>query len=132
MSIERELLKRAIDLMLRPTGDRDLLLRELTALILDIKDALEKPSPEPVCWWDGLTDTTSECMVNALREKHINIRSSTYKDFPIPLYTSLPVRELLSDDAIEEEHNLHGRDCSHIGLESFNDGVKFAEKHHGI
>lgn len=43
-----------------------------------------------------------------------------------------PEREPLSDDDIDREHDKNGLDYSHAGLQSFRQGVRFAEWKHGI
>jgi hypothetical protein len=104
---------------------------------------VHEPLPEPVAWWDGLTDTSSECMVNTLREKHINIRSSTYKDFPIPLYTSPQVREPANEEAInaifEDAYKMCKKHRLAVGGQTItlSDSTDYwivvaTEKHHGI
>ncbi|MFA6213422.1 MAG: hypothetical protein WC714_28555 [Candidatus Obscuribacterales bacterium] len=54
------------------------------------------------------------------------------KNTDVLLYTSPPKLEPLRLHEIESEHDKNGCDQSNIGMRSFMDGVKFAEKAHGI
>ena len=94
---------------------------ERQAVIDKLDEELAKPEPEPVAWMSDDADVWVD-----------TDRPLFHPEYSKPLYASPPVREPLSDNLIEEEHNLNGRDNSHIGLESFNGGVLFAEKHHKI
>ena len=91
-------------------------------VISAIEYELAKPDPKPVAVV-GTTFSLNWCNRGHMTE------GLKVGDF---LYMSPPSREPLSADLIVEEHDLNGRDNSHIGLESFNDGVLFAEKHHKI
>ena len=71
-------------------------------------------------------------------EKHFNL----YPKYPAILFAEhiakimrkekLSKREPLRLHEIESEHDKNGCDQSNIGMRSFMDGVKFAEKAHGI
>ena len=91
-------------------------------VISAIESELAKPDPRPVAVV-GTTFSLNWCNRGHMTE---GLRVGDF------LYMSPPSREPLSADLIVEEHDLNGRDNSHIGLESFNDGVLFAEKHHKI
>lgn len=107
MSIERELLKR---FMIELTTEED-----VVSLFNDIKECLAQPEQEPVAWKDRTYGNLH----------HVDYGNS------IPLYISPPKREPLSDGEIRD--GLDGKN----GFENwyddrFVDGVRFAEKHHGI
>jgi hypothetical protein len=53
---------------------------------------------EPVTW---ATEDLEDVMSPRFRQMHKDINSSTWKQFPIPLYAHPPMREL-SDEEIEE------------------------------
>jgi hypothetical protein len=82
-----------------------------------IHDELEKPWAEPV----GAVVESGGILAT--------VSASGYGGRSIPVGTKLyahpPKREPLSDDEVWAEHDS-------IGLASFSDGVRFAEKVHGI
>ena len=82
MSKERELLLKAVS-YLHDTYDG---VKYMENLLEEIDNYLSEPEAEPVVWWDGDASTNGECMTEALRKLHIEKGSTTYKDYPIPLY----------------------------------------------
>jgi len=125
MSIERELLKR---FMTELKTEED-----VVSLFNDIKECLAQPEQteqEPVAWIieTEIYGKLSEWVCTD--KKHYLEEHDGTKD-PIPLYTAPPTREPLSDGEIRD--GLDGKN----GFENwyddrFVDGVRFAEKHHGI
>ena len=110
MSKERELLARVL------TSELWSVQEELQA---EIKQLLAQPEQEPVAWMQDSIE------LYVLEEK------SAIRGYVIPLYTAPPTREPLSDGEIRD--GLDGKN----GFENwyddrFVDGVRFAEKHHGI
>ena len=59
---------------------------------------------------------------------------SAWKDLVIEIKKELekPQQKPLSEEEIEKEHDKNGRDQSNVGFKSFIDGVRFAERMHGI
>ena len=118
MSIERELLKEVLYVIGEYTEDAQ---ERTEILIAEIEKLLAQPeqSNEPVAWMQDSIE------LYVLEEK------SAIRGYVIPLYTAPPTREPLSDGEIRD--GLDGKN----GFENwyddrFVDGVRFAEKHHGI
>lgn len=59
---------------------------------------------EPVGWWTGKEAPEDDFMTEALKQEHIKRNSFTWREFPIPLYTSPISKEWvgLSDDEVLE------------------------------
>ncbi len=109
MNKERELLKRIANY-----GDTI-----SPHFIYEINELLAQPEQEPVAWMQDSIE------LYVLEEK------SAIRGYVIPLYTAPPTREPLSDGEIRD--GLDGKN----GFENwyddrFVDGVRFAEKAHGI
>ena len=94
-------------------GDLEKVYRETMALF-----AQPKPKQEPVAWLHEWVDELGETVRSIYSHfyEHQNL---------IPLYTSPPKREPLSNLAIKEA----GRNAKDM---SFYNGVKWAEQQHGI
>ena len=123
MSKERALLKEALYVIGEYTEDA----QERTEILIDeIEKLLDQPEQEPVAW-KVIDGTNGKYMFSRIKPTE---RSYKY-DVVIPLYTAPPTRKPLSDGEIRD--GLDGKN----GFENwyddrFVDGVRFAEKHHGI
>ena len=122
MSKERELLKEALYVIEEYyTADAQ---ERSELLITNIKKLLAQPEQEPVACW-GSFDLGGKC-VGTHETRRLAAQIQGGNDV-YPLYTSPPTREPI--DAFKAVQEFEG---NYIYKDGFIDGIKYAEKAHGI
>jgi hypothetical protein len=120
MSKERELLQRCLD----EFEYKGVACNELCIDINKLLAQPEQPEQEPVAW-KVIDKTNGEYMFSRIKPME---RSYKY-DVVIPLYTALPKREPFVP---EERQRLSKAYSTRAEQVAFEEGIIFAEKHHGI
>jgi hypothetical protein len=94
-------------------------------LIADAEELLAQPEQEPVAWM--LIDKETGARIPKAYKPEHGVNKDRWELYP--LHTTLTKREPLSDEEIDKGYQ--ESDGNYYDL-AFRDGVRFAEKHHGI
>jgi hypothetical protein len=128
MSIERELLKQAIPYIIRIYGTKEES-DKANDLISMIQKELAKPDPEPVAW---ISNGQLKDLKNKNYSTSVYCHSQKSEKSNIPLYTSPPKREPLSEEAIITIINDNFDTDDIVFLDHLNEFTRAIEKSHGI